>query len=61
MSEQNYDQVICPDCNHQFTAVPVNVQEHIAELKEALKIAISNMPPSMRFDIEQRINRETGR
>ena len=34
MSEQNYDQVICPDCNHQFTAVPVNVQERIAELEE---------------------------
>jgi hypothetical protein len=30
--KQNPDQVICPDCCHQFTAIPVNVQ---AKLKEA--------------------------
>ena len=36
------------------------LSEQLAELREALKIAISHMPPSMRLDIEQRINRETG-
>ena len=36
MSEQNYDQVICPECNLQFTAIPVNVQERIAELEQQL-------------------------
>jgi hypothetical protein len=30
---QNYDEVICPKCCHQFRAVPVNVQRKLAEAR----------------------------
>lgn len=29
----NNDEVICPNCVHQFRAIPVNVQARIAELE----------------------------
>ena len=28
--------VICPDCNHEFVAVPVDVQEELASLRQQL-------------------------
>lgn len=28
-TQQNYDEVICPACVHQFRAIPVNVQEEL--------------------------------
>ena len=33
----NNDEVICPNCCHQFRAIPVNVQTRIAKLEEALR------------------------
>ena len=33
MSESNNDHVICPNCVHQFRAIPVNVQAEIDELR----------------------------
>ena len=41
MSEQNYDEVILPNCVHEFRAIPVNVQSEIDWLraeKESLEI-----------------------
>jgi hypothetical protein len=35
--EANNDHVICPQCCHQFRAIPVNVQEERRVLLEALK------------------------
>lgn len=32
----NNDEVICPNCVHQFRAIPVNVQTRIAEMEAAL-------------------------
>jgi hypothetical protein len=37
--EANNDHVICPQCCHQFRAIPVNVQEDRRMLLEALKKA----------------------
>ena len=34
MNDINNDHVICPNCAHQFRAVPVNVQEELAALRE---------------------------
>jgi hypothetical protein len=31
----NNDEVICPNCCHQFRAIPVNVQMRMAELERA--------------------------
>lgn len=31
--EQNYDEVICPQCCHQFPAIPVNVQKELAAFR----------------------------
>ena len=36
----NNDEVICPNCVHQFRAIPVNAQTRIAELEAALADAI---------------------
>jgi hypothetical protein len=33
---QNNDEVICPNCVHQFRAIPVNVQGDLAALRERL-------------------------
>ena len=38
--QPNFDEVICPKCVHQFRAIPVNVQEELAALREQL--AVSN-------------------
>ena len=35
----DHNKVICPDCNHEFVAVPVNIQERIAELTDELSLA----------------------
>ena len=32
----NNDEVICPNCVHQFRAIPVNAQTRIAELEAAI-------------------------
>ena len=29
-TQSNYDEVICPNCVHQFRAIPVNVQAELA-------------------------------
>ena len=34
--EQNYDEVICPQCCHQFPAIPVNVQKELAALRTSV-------------------------
>lgn len=39
-SEVNYDQVICPNCVHQFGAIPVNVQQKITALEQSLEDAV---------------------
>lgn len=31
---QNKDEVICPNCTHQFRAIPVNVQAELAACRE---------------------------
>ena len=35
----NYDEVICPNCVHQFRAIPVNVQNELAAQTAALEQA----------------------
>ena len=50
MTEPNNDEVICPNCTHQFRAIPVNVQKLLAALEsqESLSDAlyrIANDPP----------------
>ena len=37
IEQANPDHVICPGCCHQFRAIPVNVQEELARLREALQ------------------------
>jgi hypothetical protein len=40
------DMVICPNCVHQFVAIPVNVQQRVAELereRDALKVEIESL------------------
>jgi hypothetical protein len=38
MSEKwNADEVICPNCCHQFRAIPVNVVEKMSELEACIK------------------------
>jgi len=36
--EANNDEVICPNCVHQFRAIPVNVQEKITALAAENKV-----------------------
>src|SRR3989304_3745479 len=33
--ETNNDEVICPNCVHQFRGIPVNVQEELVALRSA--------------------------
>lgn len=33
MDDINYDHVICPNCCHSFRAIPVNVQNRLAEME----------------------------
>jgi len=35
----NYDEVICPNCVHQFRAIPVNVQHELAAANKARRVA----------------------
>ena len=32
----DHSKVICPNCVHEFTAIPVDVQERIAELEQEI-------------------------
>jgi chromosome segregation ATPase len=36
VTEANNDEVICPNCVHQFRAIPINVQDDIESLREQL-------------------------
>ena len=36
MTDINNNHVICPNCAHQFRAVPVNVQDDLAALRARL-------------------------
>jgi hypothetical protein len=42
--EPNDDEVICPNCVHQFRAIPVNVQAELARLTEACNLIDAPTP-----------------
>jgi septal ring factor EnvC (AmiA/AmiB activator) len=41
MSASDNDEVICPNCVHQFRAIPVNVQAELAAAQERLNLAFN--------------------
>ena len=47
MNEQNYDEVICPNCVHQFRAIPVNVQIEMRRIKGEQTVLIGLLRESL--------------
>ena len=43
MIASDNDEVICPNCTHQFRAIPVNVQAELAAQKEQYRVLEDEM------------------
>ena len=63
MSEADFDCVICPNCVHEFRAVPVNVQDKITRLEskvkelEALNESLQGMPEDVISQLKERFSK----